>query len=271
MTAAKPGLFSTFVAIWRNRPLIASLARRDLLARYRGSFGDALWAVWNPLLQMATYFFVFGIVMQTRFPGIAGNTGYAFYLICGMLPWLAISEAVARSPQAMVENRHLVKKTVFPLEIISVEHVLAALVTQTIGTGLFLLAYVAFLGAPSATLAWLPVLLIPQVALTLGICWVLASLGPFVRDLTQIIGPVLMLIFFTTPICYAENSLPEALAPWMRWNPIAVIVRQWRRALLDGAGPEWGPWMAVTAFGVLLLIFGSKLFQRVRGAFADVL
>lgn len=180
----------TLASIWRNRPLIASMTRRDLMARYRGSFGDALWAVWNPLLQMATFFFVFGVVLKTRFPGIESESGYAFYLICGMLPWLAISEAVARAPGAMVENRHLVKKTVFPFEIVAVQHLLAALVTQGIGTVIFVLAHLIFLGPLHWTVVYLPLLLIPQVLLTLGTCWALSAVGVYLRDLIQVIGPV---------------------------------------------------------------------------------
>jgi len=261
----------TLKSIWRNRPLIASMTQRDLAARYRGSFGDALWAVWNPLLQMATFFFVFGVVLKTRFPGIESESGYAFYLIAGMLPWLAISEAVARAPGAMVENRHLVKKTVFPFEIIAVEHLLAALVTQAIGTVIFLAAHMIFLGPPKWTLVWLPLLLVPQVLLTLGVAWGLSAVGVYLRDLIQVMGPVLTLIFYATPICYPESALPEELAGWFRMSPVAILVRGWRDALLDGRTPEWGPLGAVTLAGLLVFAGGLRLFQKLRRGFADVL
>jgi lipopolysaccharide transport system permease protein len=261
----------TLATIWRSRPLIASMTRRDLAARYRGSFGDALWAVWNPLLQMATYFFVFGVVLKTRFPGIASESGYAFYLIAGMLPWLAISEAAARAPGAMVENRHLVKKTVFPFEIVAVQHMLAALVTQAIGTVIFLVAHAVFLGAPHWTLVWLPLLLIPQVPLMLGVSWALSALGVFLRDLIQIIGPLLMVIFYATPICYPESALPEPIAGWMRLNPIAILVRGWRDALLDGRTPDWLGMAGVTLLAAVVFVAGLGLFQKLRRGFADVL
>ena len=261
----------TLASIWRNRPLIASMTRRDLAARYRGSFGDALWAVWNPLLQMATYYFVFGVVLQTRFPGYEGKSGYAFYLIAGMLPWLAISEALSRAPSAMIENRYLVKKTVFPFEIVAVEQMLAALVTQAIGTAIFLVGQVLFLGPPKWTLLWLPVLLIPQMLLILGASWALSALGVFLRDLIQMIGPVLMLVFYASPICYPESVAPPSLAAWFQINPVAILVRGWRNALLDGRSPDWAPLAGITLFALILFAAGLRLFEKLRRSFADVL
>jgi lipopolysaccharide transport system permease protein len=262
---------TTIANIWRNWPLIATMTRRDLMARYRGSFGDALWAVWNPLLQMATFFFVFGIVLKTRFPGTESDSAYAFYMICGMLPWLAISEAVARAPGAMVENRHLVKKTVFPFEIVAVQHLLAALVTQAIGTAIFLLAHLVFLGRPHWTIVWLPLLLVPQVLMTLGVQWGLSAVGVYLRDLIQVMGPILNLIFYATPICYPESAIPAALAGWFRLSPVAILVRAWRDCLLDGRTPDWTSVGAVTLGGAIVFSLGLRLFQKLRKGFADVL
>src|SRR6185295_1264288 len=114
---------------------------------------------------------------------------------------------------------------VFPFEIVAVEHMLAALVTQAIGTAIFLVAQVVFLGPPKWTLLWLPVLLVPQMLLMLGASWALSALGVFLRDLIQVIGPVLMLVFYASPICYPETVAPPALAAWFQINPVAILVR----------------------------------------------
>jgi lipopolysaccharide transport system permease protein len=257
--------------LWRHWRLIWSLARRDLAARYRGSVGDALWAVWNPLLQMATFYFVFGVVMKTRFPGMGTQGGYASYLIAGMLPWLAVQEALARAPGAMVENRHLVKKTIFPFEIVAVQHVLVALVTQAIGTAIFLLARVVAYGALPWTVVWVPLLLIPQVLLTLGLAWALSAVGVFVRDLIQMMGPLLTVLFYITPICYSETDLPRQLAGWVWLNPVFVLVKAWRDSLLDGRLPDWEALGLLSIAGLAAAALGYRLFSKLRPAFADVL
>src|SRR5512147_633748 len=119
-----------FMSMWRNRGMMRSLVRRDILGRYRGSFGGAFWTLLNPLLLMLTYFFVFGIVLRARFSGDPSRSGFALYFLAGMLPWLPFSEAAGRAPFVMLEHRNFVKKLVFPLETLPVNLALAGLVTQ---------------------------------------------------------------------------------------------------------------------------------------------
>ena len=185
-------------SIWRNRNLIRTLVRRDVLSRYSGSFGGALWAVLNPLMLMLTYFFVFGLVLQSRFGTDSSRSGYAIYFLAGMLPWLAFSEAVGRAPFIMVEHRSFIKKLVFPVETLPVNLVISGLVTEFFGIILFALALVLVRGHVPATVLYLPALVIPQILLTAGICWFLAALGVFVRDLAQINGYLLTIWFFIT-------------------------------------------------------------------------
>src|SRR5258708_4811637 len=129
--------------IVHNRALIRSMVRRDITARYRGSFGDVFWTVLNPLLLMLTYYFVFGVVLRTRFGGDTSSGGFVLYFLAGMLPWLAFSEPAGRSPHVVLEHRTFVKKLVFPLETLSVNHTVSGLVTEVFATGVFL----CFLGA----------------------------------------------------------------------------------------------------------------------------
>jgi lipopolysaccharide transport system permease protein len=138
------------------------MVRRDVLSRYRGSFGDLAWTVVHPLLLMATYFFVFGVVLQTRFGQSQSRTGYALYFLAGMLPWLPFSEALGRAPQVIVEHRNFVRKLVFPIEVLPATQVLAALVTQAFALVIFVIALLATgHPLPSAAIA-LPLLLIPK-------------------------------------------------------------------------------------------------------------
>jgi lipopolysaccharide transport system permease protein len=260
-----------FTSIWNNRSLIASMTRRDVLQRYRGSFGDVLWTVLNPLLLMATYFFVFGIVLQSKYGGDQSRTGFAFFFLSGMLPWLAFSEAIGRAPNGILENRVLVKKVVFPVETLPVTHVISGLVTQAFATGIFLVALFVFRGSVPFTAAWLPAILVPQLLLTLGLAWFLSATGVYLRDIGQMIGFVLTLVFFLTPICYPESSLPEGVAGFLTKNPIYALVRCYRAIFLEGQAPPPGTLWKLWALSAVVFLAGHAWFYKLRKSFADVI
>ena len=267
-----PKLFSMpVVSILRNRRLIASMARRDILARYRGSFGDIFWTILNPLILMATYFFVFGVVLRTRSAPEEGSSGFALYFLAGMLPWLAFSEAAGRAPQVILEHRNFVKKLIFPLETLPVNHVVAGLITETFAIGLFLVALLLLRHALPVSALWVPLLLIPQLLFTLGVCWFLAALGVFFRDLGQIMGFLLTLWFFITPICYPEASLPRAALVILRKNPIFVLVHAYRAVLLAGRPPEVLPLLKLAITAVAVFLLGHAFFYKLRRSFADAI
>jgi len=257
--------------LWRNRKLIGSMVRRDILARYRGSFGGALWTFLNPLLLMATYFFVFGVVLKTRFGADTSRSGFVLYFLAGMLPWLPFSEAVGRSPHVILEYRNFVKKLVFPLETLPINLVISGIVTEAFALLIFLAGLLLARGALPATAVWLPALLVPQLLLTAGLCWFLAALGVFVRDLGQIIGFVLTLWFFLTPICYSEAALPAAAMKILTANPIYVLVRGYRSIFLENRSPDLGPLLVLTLASALIGVGGYAWFHRLRKGFADVI
>src|SRR5262249_38178660 len=202
----------------------------------------------NPLLLMLTYFFVFGVVMRSRFPG--DDTRYAFALnfLAGMLPWLAFNEAIGRAPSVMLEHRNFVKKLVFAVETLPLNLVFAGLVTELFAILLYCGFLFAVRGSLPPTVLWLPVLLIPQLLLTAGLAWFFAALGVFARDLGQIMGFILTLWFFLTPICYPENKLPHIAAGLLTKNPIYVLVDGYRSNLLQNQAPAFS---AVWEFCVL--------------------
>jgi lipopolysaccharide transport system permease protein len=258
-------------SLWRNRKLIRTMVKRDIAARYRGSFGGALWTVLNPLLLMATYAFVFGVVLKQRFGADQTGSGYVLYFLAGMLPWLAFQEAVARAPSVILEYRNFVKKLVYPLETLPVNLVLAGLVTELLGVAIFVIGLLMFRGGIPASVLWLPALLIPQMLLTAGLCWSLAAAGVFVRDLGQVIGFLMTLWFFLTPICYAEDALPEAAARILAYNPILVLVRGYRAILLEDRAPWSDALLALYVVSLAVALAGHAWFHRLRKSFADVI
>jgi len=255
----------------RHRSLIRSLVSRDIAGRYRGSYGGLFWTVIHPLLMMAAYYFVFGVVLRARFANDPRPSSFVLYFLAGMLPWLAFSEAVGRAPTVILEYRTLVKKLVFPIEILPVNLTLAGLVSEAFGLILYAAGLWYFDRPFAPAMLYLPVLVAPQVLLTLGLCWFLAALGVFFRDVGQIIGFLLTLWFFLTPICYPEASLP---AEWL-WlfsaNPLFGLVRNYRRILLEAAAPEWGSVLALSAVAVAVFLAGHAWFYRLRRSFADLI
>jgi lipopolysaccharide transport system permease protein len=269
---AIPRIFTQpFATMVRNRALIRSMVRRDIMARYRGSFGDVFWTVLNPLLLMLTYYFVFGVVLRTRFGADQSSAGFLLYFLAGMLPWLAFAEPVGRSPHVVLEHRTFVKKLVFPLDTLSVNHALSGLVTEVFGVAVFLCFLIALRHHVPPTVAWLPVLLIPQLMFTLGLCWFLAAIGVFVRDLAQVIGFLLTLWFFVTPICYPEQSLPQSALAILGKNPMFVLVRAYRAIFLEGHAPDARPIVLFWIVAAAVFLLGHAWFYKLRKTFADVI
>lgn len=257
--------------IRRNRALIRSMVWRDILGRYRGSFGGVFWTVLNPLLLMVTYYFVFGIVLRTRFADDPSRSTFVLYFLAGMLPWLPFSEAAGRAPTVLMEHRNFVKKLVFPLETLPVTLTAAGLVTQAFALVLFLLFLLVARGEAPAAAVWLPALLVPQVLFTLGVCWFLAALGVYVRDLGQINGFLLTLWFFLTPICYPEESLPPEAMGLLSKNPLFVLVSGYRSILLESSAPAFGPLWKLWLLSAAVFILGHAWFYKLRRTFADVI
>ncbi len=255
----------------RNQSLIRTMVWRDLLGRYRGSLAGIFWSVLNPLLLMATYYFVFGVVLQARFGGDTTREGFVLYFLAGMLPWLPFSEALGRAPSVLVEHATFIKKLVFPIDTLPVNLVVSGLVTQGFAILLFLAGLLLFRGAIPAAALWLPLLLVPQVLLTLGSCWLLSALGLLFRDLGQLMGFFLTMWFFLTPICYPEESVPAAARPLLALNPFLHLVRAFRSVLLEGHPPDWPNFAALCLTAVFVFLAGYTVFHKLRGSFADLL
>ncbi|MCU0229488.1 MAG: ABC transporter permease [Bryobacterales bacterium] len=258
-------------SIVRNQRLIRTMVRRDMMGRYRGSFAGVLWSVLNPLLLLVTYYFVFGVVLQARFGGDPSREGFVLYFLAGMLPWIPFSEALGRAPGVLLEHSNFIKKLVFPVETLPINLVASGLVLQGFAILIFLGGLLLFRGAIPAAALWLPVLLVPLVLLTIGLAWMFAALGLLFRDLGQIIGYLLTLWFFLTPICYPEESLPAAALPYISLNPFFWLVRGFRDVLLAGQAPQPAPLVGLLVASLAVFFLGHGLFHRLRRSFADLL
>src|SRR4051812_5403853 len=179
-------------AVWRplrelpqRFDLVSSLVRREVAARYKGSVLGILWAILTPVVTIATFTLIFAGIFGAQFGAGGSGWGYALYLFCGVLPWTAFQEAVQLSSQKIVSQANLVKRVVFPLEILPVAQSLASLTNQMFGTIALLTGALIIQRTLHPTILWLPVLIIPQLLVTFGAAWLVASLGVFLRDIVQ--------------------------------------------------------------------------------------
>jgi lipopolysaccharide transport system permease protein len=265
-------------AVWRplwelpkRWDLIVSLTRRELSARYKGSAGGTLWAVATPLVQIAIFTFVFAKIFGARFGAKGSGWEFALYLFCGLLPWTAFQEAVQLSTQTIVSHSNLVKRVVFPLELLPMSHVLASFMNQMFGTIALLIAALLIQRELHPSILWLPVIALPQILATLGAAWLVASLGVFLRDMVQAVQLILMAWLYLTPIIYPEAIVPEAYRPALNLNPFTPLVRSYRYIVLEGRAPDWQGLGYFTIFALALFLFGYWWFARTRRGFADVI
>jgi lipopolysaccharide transport system permease protein len=251
--------------------LVLSLAKRELIARYKGSVLGILWAILTPVVMIAIFTFIFAGIFGARFGTRGTSWDYALYLFCGLLPWTMFQEAVQRSATTIVEHANLVKRVIFPLETLPVAQTLAALGNQLFGLLALVVATAIIHRELHVSVLWLPAVVLPQLILTLGAAWLVASLGVFLRDIVQGITLVLMAWMYLTPIIYPESIVPERYRSLININPFTALIRSYRRIFLEGAAPDWQGLAYFTTVALVLFIFGYWWFAKTRRNFADVI
>ena len=274
MISAQTAQRSIWRPLWqlpRRGELIFSLAKRDLLTRYKGSVLGVVWAVVTPIVTIAIFTFIFAGIFGARFGVSSSNWDYALYLFCGLIPWTMFQETIQLSATTIVNHSNLVKRVVFPLETLPVAQAFSALGNQLFATVALLLGLILIQHQVHLTSFWFLVLLIPQLLLTIGAAWLIASLGVFLRDIVQGVSLVLMAWLYLTPIIYPESILPDRFRGFINLNPFTALVRSYRRVFLEGQAPDWSGLGYFTVVAVVVFLFGYWWFARTRKNFADVL
>ena len=251
--------------------LILSLTKRELAGRYRGSILGIVWALLTPIVMISIFTLIFSGIFKAKFGASNSQWDYALYLFCGLLPWNAFQESLQVSASTIVSHANLVKRVIFPLETLPVSVCLAAVINQLFGTVVLIFAVLILRRELHATILLLPIALMPQLLTTCGISWLVASLGVFVRDIVQGIALALMAWMYLTPIIYPESLVPENYRTAVNLNPFTPLVRNYRRLLLEGTGPDWIGLAYFTVFAILTFILGYWWFARTRKNFADVI
>jgi lipopolysaccharide transport system permease protein len=266
-------LSSLLASQLRNRQLIIEMTKREVLGRYKGSVMGLLWSFLNPLFMLAVYTFVFSIVFKARW-GLGedeNKTQFAIVLFIGMIVHGLFAEVLNRAPNLILSNVNYVKKVIFPLDILPVITMGAALFHCLISLLVLTFAFVVFNGYLYWTAIFLPLIFLPLIILTLGFAWILASLGVYLRDVGQTIGIIMSITMFCSPVFYSVNSIPESFRPWLMLNPITFIIEQARQVFIFGHLPNWSGLSIYTVVAVFIAWIGYAWFQKTRKGFANVL
>jgi lipopolysaccharide transport system permease protein len=260
-------------SLWKNRQLIQQMAWREVIGRYKGSIMGIFWSFIHPVLMLTVYTFVFSVIFKARWGIDDGDskTSFALILFVGLIVHGLLAEVLNRAPSLIISNVNYVKKVIFPLDVLPAISLIAALFHSIVSIIVLLVASAAINFYLPWTVALLPVVVLPLIVLIVGLSWILASLGVFIRDIGQTIGIITTVMLFLAPVFYPLSAIPEKYQPYILANPLTFIIEQSREVLIYGHLPNW------SGLGIYMLIAigiawaGYAWFQKTRKGFADVL
>lgn len=264
--------FEMFSCLWRNRKLILIFAKREVLARYRGSVLGLLWSFFNPLFMLMVYTFVFSEVFKSRWQVASeSKTEFALLIYVGLIVFNLFSECTNRAPGLVLTNPNYVKKVIFPLEILPIISLFSGLYHALISMTVWIAAYSILYGMPNANILLLPAVILPFCFLIMGLSWALSSLGIFFRDVSQFVGIVTTTLMFLSPTFYPVSALPESYRNLLYLNPLTPFIEITRDILYWGLAPDINVLFTLWLETVFISWIGFAWFQKTRKGFADVL
>lgn len=260
------------MSIWKHKYLVSALVKRDIIGRYHGSTMGLLWSLFNPIIMLSIYTFVFSVVFKARWgTGTGSKTEFALMLFAGLILFNLFAECISRAPTIILANTNYVKKVVFPLELLPIVSLGTALFHFTVSLCVWLAAYTVFFGIPHLQVLAVPLILIPLILFILGISWFIASIGVFLRDVSQVIGVVVSIMMFLSPIFYPISALPEQYRAYLNLNPLTGAIELTRGILFNGDIPAASQLLPYYISALLVCYLGFAWFQMTRKGFADVL
>jgi lipopolysaccharide transport system permease protein len=261
------------VAFPRRRDLWWQLTVRAIETRHRGSHLGMVWAVLNPLLMLSLYFVVFSLIFKSTFRGESPQY-FALGVFLGLVLFHVVSETLGVSPLLIISQPNLVKKVVFPVELLPVAQLGAIWFHCGISLVLLLAGLLAFgPGLSLAGVAWLPLILAPLVLLTLGLAWFVSALGVFLRDITQIVPLLSQVLLWTSSVFFTPEAVQKVPLAWkfLKWNPLLHIVDLARDVLLWQEPVNLRQLGYAWAAGIAVFVVGRWFFRKLQPAFADVI
>ncbi|MBT0725046.1 ABC transporter permease [Rosenbergiella sp. S61] len=256
-----------------KKDLIWQMTVRDIMGRYKGSFLGLTWSLFNPILMLTVYTFVFSVIFKSRWAGEqnTGHADFAIILFTGLIIFNIFSEAINKSTTLITSNANFVKKVVFPIEILPIVSLLSSLFHAGISLIVLLLTILFFKHQIHVTTIFLPIILIPLVLSITGISWILASLGVYIRDIPQTISIAVTILMFLSPVFYPISALPLSFQKVVLLNPIAFLIEETRKIICFGMSPNWQMLTIDSVISLLIFLIGFSFFQKTKKGFADVI
>ena len=263
--------FEGLANFWRRRWLLRYFIQRQVTRNYKRSYLGISWIFLSPLVWVFFLTLIFSEAVGIRFRPVPGHPdlNFGLYLYCGLLPFLAFSEAMNKGMNAVRSSAGLVQKVIFPMEILPFTNTIASMIDKFFGVGALLVVVVLFGRDLHWTALALPLIVVLQVLFILGLSYFMAVLGTYLPDLSEVMRPVIRGMFFLTPIIWTPDRLPENIRWVTDYNPLAYLVNAYREAVLFGNLPGTLSTVYFTLFSVALFVVGFALFNRLKGGFAD--
>lgn len=255
-----------------NRELIFNLIERQLLGRYQGSILSALWPFLIPVVMLSIYTFIFSMVFKARW-ALASDSRVEFALILylGLIVFNIFSDCISSAPNLIIFHANYVNRVIFPLEVLPIISLGTALFNALVSLSIWCIVHIVFIGLPPPTIIFIPIVIIPLILFTLGMCWLLAATGVFIRDISQIIGILIPALMFLSPIFYPIDSIPLRYQFLFKLNPLTPSIEQMRNIIMWGILPDWELQFDYLILAFLMAWLGFFVFQKFRKGFADVL
>ncbi len=249
--------------LYNYRELLKTSVKKDVGGKYKNSFLGILWSFINPLLQIAVYAFVFQIIMKSSIEN------YAVYLCCALIPWQYFSSVVLRGAATIIDNGNIIKKVYFPREILPISIVTSEGVNFLIST-IIILGFVVASGIGlSVNILWYFLILAIQYIISLGVSLIVSSFSVYFRDLLHLLGVVMQLLFYATPIVYSINDVPAQFQWLLKINPMSYLIEGYRAIFYSKVAPNFHSLAIALIMGIVLCVVGYIVFRKLEKGFAE--
>jgi len=260
-----------FCISFSNRFLIFQMIKREVLGRYKTSMFGLMWSIVTPLIMLLIYIFVFSVIFKSRWGENTNSLDFAGILFTGLIIYQFFSECMNRAPLLIIENINYVKKIVFPVEILPWVAMGSALFHFMVSIFVLIVYILVVQGGIEWTAFLLPVVLLPFVFLVIGLMWILAPIGVYVRDVAQFVGLITMGMMFLSPVLYPASAFPESYEIIFYLNPLTFVIEQSRNVLLWGEWPDFYGLGIYYMISICFVVVGFAWFRKTRQGFSDVL
>lgn len=273
MTGNQRVVLGLAASVVRNWELLSRLAQREYTQRFRGTVMGFVWAILTPLLLAVAYTFVFVVVFKVRWVGAPEESGSNFvvYLMVGLALHGILAECLSRAPTLILSNPSYVLRVIFPLEILPFTIIAPALVTAGVNLAVAVIINLAQTGHVHPTLIFAPLVVAPYLVFIVAVVILASAIGVYLRDVAHIVGLIITLAMFLSPVFYSIDAVPPAMRSVIKLNPLTFPIEELRAVVIGNTMPNWPGLAIYSAFALASLAAANAAFQRLRNGFADVL